>query len=104
MSQIKREQPHIVQAHNVIGMLVREQRGVDNTKLLAQKLRPQVGRRIDQQVSFGKPDDETQGGQPQSPSHNERLHVSRRASQRQSNTELTTLLSSATHRNSPRVS
>src|SRR5438477_10556130 len=52
MAQIELKQPQIVEAKNMVGVLVREQNGVDDAHPLAQQLLPQIRRRIDEQVAF----------------------------------------------------
>jgi hypothetical protein len=43
--------PHIVQTKEMVGVIVREQDGMYKFNLLAQELEPQLGWRVNQQVS-----------------------------------------------------
>ncbi len=54
VSQVVGKQPQVIQAEHVVGMVVGKQRRMDDADLLAQQLRAQVGRRVDQQVSAGQ--------------------------------------------------
>jgi hypothetical protein len=53
-TQVKWEKSQVVEAKEMVGMLVREEDGVDNADPLAEQLLPQVGRRIDEQIAFWK--------------------------------------------------
>jgi len=50
MPQIKREQPQVIQAENVVGVLVGEEHCMDEANFFPQKLLPQIGRGVDQQI------------------------------------------------------
>jgi hypothetical protein len=56
MTEIKWEQSQIVESEDVVGVGVREQHAVNDPDPLAQQLRPEIGRRIDEQVSLGQSD------------------------------------------------
>jgi len=47
--------PQIVEPENVVGVKVREQRGVHHAHFRANELQPQLGRRVDQNVSLRHP-------------------------------------------------
>ena len=54
VAQVVGKQPQVVQAEDVVGVVVREERGVDDADLLAQQLRSQIGGRVDQQIALGQ--------------------------------------------------
>ena len=57
-AQVVREDSQVVQAEQVVGMIVRIERGMDPPDPLAQQLPTQVGGGVDQQVSAGQPQDD----------------------------------------------
>src|SRR5262245_29031216 len=52
VAQIERQQPQVVEAENVVGVLVGIEDGVNQPDFFAEKLLPQIGRRIDQQIAL----------------------------------------------------
>jgi preprotein translocase subunit SecA len=54
VAKIEKEHPHVVHPKNVIGMVVGKRHGVGQADSLAEKLLPEVGRGIDQQVALGQ--------------------------------------------------
>jgi hypothetical protein len=53
MPKHEREQSHIVQAMQVIGMLMRIEHGMDKPDLFTKQLRTQIRGGINQQVTLG---------------------------------------------------
>ncbi len=52
--EIIRKQPDVVQSIDMVHMIVRKQGGVDQPDAFPQQLRPQVRRRVDQQIALGQ--------------------------------------------------
>ena len=50
MPQVERKQPQVVEAENVVGVLVGIEDGVGDADFLPQELLPQIGRSIDKQI------------------------------------------------------
>src|SRR5437867_10697931 len=51
------KQPHVIETKEVIGMVVRIQDGVNEPDVFPQKLQPQFGGRVDQQVALRSGDE-----------------------------------------------
>jgi hypothetical protein len=49
-----REQPGIIEAEEMVGMMVRERNGVDVPDLLSEELEPHLGRCVDEKVPLGE--------------------------------------------------
>jgi hypothetical protein len=62
VAEVKREEPQIVEAKNVVGVLVREEDGVDEADALAEKLLPQVGGSVDEEVAAWQADERRAAG------------------------------------------
>src|SRR5262245_8600788 len=52
VNQVEGKQPQIIEAENVVGVLVRIDDGMNDPDSLAQQLLPQIGRSVDKQVTL----------------------------------------------------
>jgi len=52
VAQIERKEAQVVEAEDVVGVLVREEDRVDDADALAEKLLPQVGRGVDEEIAL----------------------------------------------------
>ena len=50
------DRPQVIEAEQVVGVVVREQDGVNHRDLLAEQLQPQLRRRVDEDVALGQAD------------------------------------------------
>ena len=50
------EAPHVVEAHDVVGVSVGEERRIHAGDLLSEALDPKIGCRVDDEVTLGSPD------------------------------------------------
>jgi hypothetical protein len=54
MSEIEREQPEIIESHQVVGVCMCEKHRINHPDIFSQQLGPQVGWRVDEKISIGQ--------------------------------------------------
>jgi hypothetical protein len=59
---VEAERPHIVEAVDMIDMIMRVEHGIDLSDALPKELRPQIGRRVNEKVPIGQPDEHARPG------------------------------------------
>ncbi len=55
---VRGDGPQVVEAEQVVGVVVREQHGVDDADALAEQLQAQLGRRVDEQIALRRADED----------------------------------------------
>src|SRR5262249_20064345 len=56
-AEVARERPHVIEAEQVVGVVVREQDGVGEADALAQELQAQFRRRVDEDAALRRADE-----------------------------------------------